>query len=108
MSKPRIFQQMEDANTTFYATFEQTTYNEIKNAYEAGKAIGCKYNGSISNNFINSSSDFFFIFIIQGEGTKMIHVNSSNTWVAEEVTAFVLKSGATMDGSLIAANNLDK
>jgi len=37
----------------------------------------------------------------------MIHVNSSNTWVAEEVTAFVLKSGATMDGSLIAANNLD-
>lgn len=107
MAKPRIFQQMEEANTSFYAIFNQTTYNEIKNAYDAGKAIGCKYNGSISTNFINSESAFFFVFIIQGEGTKMIHINSNNVWTAEEVTAFVLKSGATMDGSLIAANGLD-
>ena len=107
MAKPRIFQQMEEANTSFYAVFNQTTYNEIKNAYDAGKAIGCKYNSSISTNFINSESAFFFVFIIQGEGTKMIHIDSNNAWTAEEVTAFVLKSGATMDGSLIAANGLD-
>ena len=39
--------QLNNLNTVFWATYQQTTYQEVSDAYQAGKLVMCKYNNKI-------------------------------------------------------------
>ena len=47
MSKPKIFEQMENAGGVFIATKGTTTYQEIKNAWDSGKDVIVVFNSDI-------------------------------------------------------------
>lgn len=47
MSKPKILEQIENAGGVFVATYNTTTYQEIKDAYDSGKDIVIPYDGNI-------------------------------------------------------------
>lgn len=47
MSKPKIFEKVDNAGGVFVATKDTTTYQEIKDAYDSGKDVIVPYNGAI-------------------------------------------------------------
>lgn len=47
MSKPKILEQIDNAGGVFVATYNTTTYQEIKDAYDSGKDIIVPYDGNI-------------------------------------------------------------
>lgn len=47
MSKPKIFEKVDNAGGVFVATKDTTTYQEIKDAYDSGKDVIVPYNGVI-------------------------------------------------------------
>lgn len=47
MSKPKILEQIDNAGGVFAATYNTTTYQEIKDAYDSGKDIIVPYDGNI-------------------------------------------------------------
>lgn len=47
MSKPKILEQINNAGGVFVATYNTTTYQEIKDAYDSGKDIIVPYNKAI-------------------------------------------------------------
>lgn len=47
MSKPKILEQIDNAGGVFAATYNTTTYQEIKDAYDSGKDIIIPYDGGI-------------------------------------------------------------
>ena len=50
--------QLNNLNTVFWATYQQTTYQEVFDAYQAGKLVMCKYNNKIySLNEISQDED---------------------------------------------------
>lgn len=47
MSKPKILEQIDNAGGVFAATYNTTTYQEIKDTYNSGKDIIVPYDGNI-------------------------------------------------------------
>ena len=47
MSKPKLIEQIENAGGVFVATYNTTTYQEIKNAYDSGKDVLLYHSGKI-------------------------------------------------------------
>ena len=47
MAKPKLIEQIENAGGVFVATYNTTTYQEIKDAYDSGKDVLLYYSGKI-------------------------------------------------------------
>ena len=73
------------SNQVFVATYGTTTYQEIKDAYDAGKICLCtrpeEYYKVFYLRFVTSSEISFTTGIIRGDSYNLATVNNKNTWV---------------------------
>lgn len=80
---------LESAGGTFYAIYQQTTYQEILDAYKAGKSIVCVVNGVMFYMYDapveDSTTDTIYFYSPysynqMGERVKYVQLTASNTW----------------------------
>ena len=88
MSKPKIFEQMENAGGVFIATKGTTTYEEIKNAWDGGKDVIVVFNSDIymlTEIPTGSNTIKFYYRDFRNRGysttsTKYLTLTSDNIW----------------------------
>ena len=94
------------SNQVFVATYGTTTYQEIKDAYDAGKICLCtrpeEYYKVFYLRFVTSSEISFTTGIIRGDSYNLATVNNKNTWVHDYRR---LQSKLTFDTTPTAGSN---
>lgn len=88
-TKGYVDSALESAGGTFYAIYQRTTYQEILNAYKAGKSIVCIVNGVMfymyNTPVENSTTDPIYFYSPysynqMGERVRYVYLAASNTW----------------------------
>lgn len=88
-TKGYVDSALESAGGTFYAIYQQTTYQEVLDAYKAGKSIVCIVNGVIFYMYDtpveNSTTDAIYFYSPysynqMGERVRYVYLAASNTW----------------------------
>lgn len=88
-TKGYVDSALESAGGTFYAIYQQTTYQEVLDAYKAGKSIVCIVNGVIFYMYDtpveNSTTDTIYFYSPysynqMGERVRYVYLAASNTW----------------------------
>lgn len=103
MSKPKILEKIDNADKVFIATYNVTTFAEVKAAYEAGKILQCIDTSGAARPvapLLLAHPNVAFIF---GNFNKNYRITSKDIWQVQE-SSLVKKSGSTMTGALVAYN----
>lgn len=88
-TKGYVDSALESAGGTFYAIYQQTTYQEVLDAYKAGKSIVCVVDGVMFYMYDapveNSTTDTIYFYSPysynqMGERVRYVYLAASNTW----------------------------
>lgn len=103
MSKPKILEKIDNADKVFIATYNVTTFAEVKAAYEAGKILQCIDTSGAARPIaplLLAHPNVVFLF---GNFNKTYQITSKDVWQTQE-SPLIKKSGSTMTGALVAYN----
>ena len=96
-------QYVDNNKGIFVATFDVTTYEEIKAAYDAGK-VCFAVKGSVLYP-LSAMSGILCMFSNARIGViKQISISKTNVWTENDDVYILNKSGDTMTGALVAAS----
>jgi hypothetical protein len=80
VTRPELEEAMEGAGGAFFAKFGETTSAELKEAYEAGKAVFCSNGNGVTSLVMARTGLGLYIFTAISDANLVQHTCSNDVW----------------------------